>query len=387
VIDEPYWQNLNYPSDVALLYHHHTKSHKEYIGKRSRGRATMEGEALRKSREELLGQARRRVGFHNSTSIDSLAWNTLKSIHAKYAFYDSSNNLHFNMSNAANQNNATTTTQSTSHAICTLVKDDEAYIDEWIDYHLSLGYTKIYMLDTTSEYWFEQWGMERSSTSSSSAPVKVIHLPGNITDVRFKANAYRECMEMYLSNHHDSLTFLDVNDFMVLGKGSLIDSVDNYLQSSLNCAYSIPRRFFGNAGQTVYDPLPVTKRFMYRIEEDDNNRHLLPSRSVLVIKTNSSTTTMPTQEDIFDYLTTNQWKSSPCPGNNINDGTTTLNPDIYIHHYLRSTKECKKEREDGDYNLNAMKQLCAMEGTVYDSFVWDELQRLLPGYVNFNDLL
>ena len=285
------------------------------------------------------------------------------------------------MSNAANQNNNATTTQTTSHAICTLVKDDEAYIDEWIDYHLSLGYTKIYMLDTTSEYWFEQWGMERSS--SSSALVKVIYLPRNKTDVRFKANAYRECMEMHYG-HHDSLTLLDMNDFMVLGKGSLIDSLDNYLQSSLNCAYSIPRRFFGNAGQAVYDPQPVSKRFMYRIAEDDNNRRLLPPQLVLVIKTNSSLSTMPTEEDIFDYLTTNQWKSSPCPGNNINQGTTTHHPDIYTHHYLRSTKECKKEREDGDYNVE---QLCNMEGTVYDSFVWDELQRLLPGYVNFNDLL
>eukprot|EP00956_Cyclotella_meneghiniana_P015683 scaffold24278_cov23-Cyclotella_meneghiniana.AAC.1 len=112
------------------------------------------------------------------------------------------------------------------------------------------------MFDTTSEYWFEQWGMEHSS--SSSALVKVIHLPRNKTDVRFKVNAYRECMEMHYG-HHDSLTLLDMNDFMVLGKGSLIDSLDNYIQSSLNCAYLIPRRFFGNAGQAVYDPLPVTK--------------------------------------------------------------------------------------------------------------------------------
>ena len=55
---------------MALLYHHHTKSHKEYIGKRSRGRATMEGEALRKSREELLGQARRRVRFHSASRYE-----------------------------------------------------------------------------------------------------------------------------------------------------------------------------------------------------------------------------------------------------------------------------------------------------------------------------
>lgn len=63
----PQWQNLKFPSNAGLLYHHHTKSHKEYIGKRERGRATMEGEALRKSREELVDQARRRVGFHNVT--------------------------------------------------------------------------------------------------------------------------------------------------------------------------------------------------------------------------------------------------------------------------------------------------------------------------------
>lgn len=321
------------------------------------------------------------------TSIDSSAWDTLKSIHAKYSFFESPNSLHFNTSNnAGTRNNATTimNTTTTSHALCTLVKGDEAYIDEWVDYHLASGFANIYIFDTTPEHWFRQWGTERGS----SKLVTVVHLPGNRTDVMFKAEAYAQCMEMY-GSRHDSLAFLDVNDFVVLKKErssddlSLIDSLDNYLQSTSVCAYSIPRRFFGNGGQAVYDPLPVTKRFVYRIAEDDSYTGLLPPPSVIVMKTNISTSSMVSlQEDVLDYLTTHQWKSSVCPNNN--EVTTTLPDDLYIHHYLRSTKECKKERQDGDSNVD---ELCVMEGTVYDSFVWDELQRLLPGYVNYNDFL
>lgn len=63
----PKWQNRRFPSDVALFFHHHCKSHKEYIGKRMRGRATMSGEALVKSRNELVEKAKNKVGFHNTT--------------------------------------------------------------------------------------------------------------------------------------------------------------------------------------------------------------------------------------------------------------------------------------------------------------------------------
>lgn len=63
----PKWQNLRFPSEVAVFFHHHCKSHKEYIAKRSRGRATMSGAAHVKSRNELIQKAKNKVGFHNNT--------------------------------------------------------------------------------------------------------------------------------------------------------------------------------------------------------------------------------------------------------------------------------------------------------------------------------
>lgn len=63
----PKWQNLRFPSDVAVFFHHHCKSHKEYIAKRTRGRATMSGAAHVKSRNELIEKAKNRDGFHNNT--------------------------------------------------------------------------------------------------------------------------------------------------------------------------------------------------------------------------------------------------------------------------------------------------------------------------------
>lgn len=294
-----------------------------------------------------------------SCRIDPLAWNTLKSVSSKYSLYDSPD-LHFIESAHAATNTA-------SNAICTMVSDDEAYVDEWVDYHAAIGFSKIYLFDSTEEHWFQQWGEE----TSHSAPIEVIHLPGNKTDTSFKANAFAKCIELHQTKHN-SMAFLEVNDFIVIPGSDGLDPLIKQLQSSPGCAQPIRRIVFGSAGQNVYDPLPVTKRFMFKVEEN-----MLSPQSVLFVKTKNSTGPIDSmdniQSDLAQYFSAQRWESSVCPGN------ASPPSDVVVHHYLRSTKECKKERGNTD--------LCSLKGTVEDQSAWEKLQKLLPGYSHYNGFL
>eukprot|EP00804_Cyclotella_cryptica_P004994 CCRYP_021192-RA/>CCRYP_021192-RA protein AED:0.16 eAED:0.16 QI:360/1/1/1/0.66/0.5/4/207/888 len=353
----PQWQNLRFPSDVALFFHHHCKSHKEYIGKRMRGRATMSGEALVKSRNELVEKAKNKVGFHNTTRIDSLAWEKLKSISPKYSLYDSPN-LHSGQSGSV-------ASSAMSNAICTVVFDDEAYVDEWVDYHFAVGFSKIYVVDVSDDFWMRQWGEEKSQT----VPVEVIHFPGSKRDPSSKAAAFSQCIKLHQSNH-DAMAFLDVNDFVIMPDGAGMASWNHHVQTSSYCAFPIQRILFGNAGQEVYDPLPVTKRFMFRVEET------ISSQSITIVKTKDNVPTGALdqlQNDLSKYLRSFQWKSKVCPGNPF------FPRNIVVYHYLRSLKECKRDKADT--------KLCVLSGSVEDQFAWATLQKLLPRYSNFNGFL
>lgn len=289
--------------------------------------------------------------------IDSLAWDKLKSINSKYSLYDSPY-LHFGQSISVASNNAST-------AICTVVFDDEAYVDEWVDYHFAVGFSKIYLVDVSDDFWMRQWGEEKSQT----APVEVMHFPGSKRDPSSRAAAFLHCLKLHQMNHN-AIAFLDVNDFIIMPAGAGLESLNRHLQSSSYCAFPIRRILFGNAGQDVYDPLPVTKRFMFRVEDT------ISSQSIPIINTkdNVPTDSMDQlQNDLSKYLRSFEWKSKVCLGNQFFPGN------IVVYHYLRSKKECKKEKADI--------QLCMLSGSVEDQFAWTTLQKLLPDYSKFNGFL
>eukprot|EP01082_Thalassiosira_pseudonana_P003319 g3426.t1.1.5e174189 g3426 g3426.t1 contig12:2045619-2048359(-) len=355
----PRWQNLRFPSDVGVFFHHHCKSWKEYVAKRMRGRATMSGNALEASRKELVQKAKNKDGFKNSTRIDPLAWTKLKSVSIKYEVFESSS-LHFRQSS-----NHTSSKKST--AICSVVCDQEAYVDEWIDYHLALGVSAVYVLDSSEDFWMRQWGEERGQT----APIVVTHFPGNVTNPSYKAKAYAKCLALH-RHDHQAMVFFDVNDFLVFPDGKGLSSVDHLVSSTSSCAFQIQRVVFGNSGQFVFDPLPVAKRFMFRVE---SKRELIHPALILHVGAermgNDSLGML--EYEISEYLVSGAWKSEICTGH------TSVPNNIAAYHYLRSVKECMKDRGD--------EQLCNLKGTVEDQFAWMQMQRLMPDYSNFNGFL
>ena len=146
--------------------------------------------------------------------------------------------------------------------LCAICMNEEAYIDEWVDYHLGIGFQTIIIYDNTFTNDLRQWGQRRGNETRT----KVIHYPG----LGMQGQAYLHCAELAMKQRGMKWAgFWDIDEFLVLKKH---DNVDDFLHQHLdNGALSINWYMFGPSGNTIYEPSPVTKRFVYREREVNNH--------------------------------------------------------------------------------------------------------------------
>ena len=253
-------------------------------------------------------------------------------------------------------------------AICSIVSSQEAYIDEWVDYHLGLGLSNIYLFDASDDFWMRQWGNE----TSSSVPVEVVHYPGNLADIAFISEAYTECLDRY-QYESDAFALMEVNDFFMPPRKLGLDAIHDMLKTESSSVYKIPRVLFGHDDQYVYDPLPVTKRFQLRVE-DDNAPSMYPVLLVSAVSLHTNTKVRDILErSLFNYLLFGTWTSRY-------HSLSTASSELLAYHYIRSIKECKKQR-------GADSKFCNLAGNVTDTSAWERMQRTTPSYSGFNNFL
>eukprot|EP00956_Cyclotella_meneghiniana_P036051 scaffold120703_cov42-Cyclotella_meneghiniana.AAC.3 len=331
------WNNEARPTDVALVYHYHTKSHKEYIAKRSRGRSDMSGGKLDYTVTRNLEAAKRGDYLLPTDHVDSSAWETLR-LKNRYTIFDSLDIARQNLSSKQD---------SSSVFICALASSQESsYIDEWVDYHLALGVSRMYLFDSSKEFWMRQWAEERSN-------VEMTHVPGNSSDPEFTAKIYSKCLDTFMMPN-ERFVLMSINDFLMP-----LQSIGQNLRGGTGCAArKVNRVVFGNANQLIYDPLPVTKRFQFRVGKE------IALPPVLLL-------TSPVPEKvILEYLTSEYWVTKYCE---------IESTKLTSYYYTRSVKECRLQASNNE--------ICSLTGDVWDTSGWDKVQDLLPEYSGYNDFL
>ena len=194
-------------------------------------------------------------------------------------------------------NQPTTTTplhnQTFTIGICAIIKDMDAYLNEWLDYHLvAMDIDKIYLYDNSLEYYLKNW-YDNTREHPIYKRVHVIHWGDNpkfqgrpqekaVTDciLRFGRNVEHNRVSNYqspipsadrrtlnITEGIDYLAHIDSDEFLV-PKGeysSIHDVVGDYLHP-YGGALTVNWMFFGSANKSMYSPVPVTKRFQYRDE-------------------------------------------------------------------------------------------------------------------------
>lgn len=279
-----------------------------------------------------------------------------------------------------NQTNTTTT------ALCGIVKDAENYLDEWVDYHFGLGFHTIYIVDNSETHELKSWQDKRRNAGYS---VRVLPKPGTHRQMY----SYHMCAAEF-KNDHTFMAFFDVDEFLVLKKHDKVDDmlVDHLSEGSLAISWFI----FGSGNTSMYAPQPVTKRFLYRDGETPETRHgnqWANVKSILKL------------EDYGNYpqsphsMKTRRggWKDTSGGGSFDKIGATNKDrpTDVAVlHHYkylspkefhwkscVRKTVDDKFKECDGDKQESSV----SYKGHTFDDTAWKLLKKNVPKYAMFDE--
>lgn len=139
--------------------------------------------------------------------------------------------------------------------LCCVAREEEPYIDEWVDYHLGLGFGKIIVYDNSEGNELRKWGQNRGKS------IQVVHFPG----INKQQVSYWDCAQKANEGKYGQtewVGFWDIDEFLVLKKHNDVeDFVGEFLTTG---ALGINWYLFGPSGRISYEPLPVTKRFACR---------------------------------------------------------------------------------------------------------------------------
>ena len=133
--------------------------------------------------------------------------------------------------------------------ICVIVLNEERYIDEWLDHHKKIGFSKVYMYDNSDENTMKNY---------ESDFVHVTHLPGKV----MQSKAYEHFFTNF-GKFHKWCAVIDVDEFIKLKKHeNIVQLLQEYIP--IKGALGINWVLFGSNGHETYSPEPVTKRFTKR---------------------------------------------------------------------------------------------------------------------------
>jgi hypothetical protein len=153
--------------------------------------------------------------------------------------------------------------------IVCIAKLESDYIEEWVKYHLALGFSHIFIYDNEDVPTYENQLQEYNDN------ITVVHAPGN---------DYPQGPIQYLILHHFVVNFcrhdithiahIDIDEFIVLKQhANISDFIQEYITDDYDCAgIGMNWRIFGSSGLTEQTNKPVTESFT--MCESMGNKHI-----------------------------------------------------------------------------------------------------------------
>ena len=183
----------------------------------------------------------------------------------------------------AHDNSLSEKIKSAQVMICSILKNEDLYIDEWLEYHRYLGFDRVQLYDNAIN----------ASSHIASLPekygsfVNVTHFPG----LGKQVTAYRDCVAKN-KDHNMWAAFMDIDEFVVLRKHPNIKS---FLQdvAPLGGSVALGWSIVGANNSMHHMPGPVVVRFVltsvvpdrhvktiayldHVLDPDIHNTHILP---------------------------------------------------------------------------------------------------------------
>jgi len=167
-----------------------------------------------------------------------------------------------------------------SYCLFAMAKMEEDYIVEWVNYHLDLGFSNIYLYDNEDKPKYDNI-LSKELNEEKYQKVKVIHYPGaakkgsmqNIVTFHFTIN---------FSNKFDYIMHIDVDEFVNLKKHNSIQEFKNtYIKPNIS-AIAMNWVFYGSNGHKNKSSEPVRERFTKCMRGVDKHIKLFIDRKKFV---------------------------------------------------------------------------------------------------------
>lgn len=272
--------------------------------------------------------------------------------------------------------------RSQTAVICCVARDEEAYIDEWADYYLALGFSEIFIYDNNLDGTnLDSWQKNRRLGDHR---INVIQLPGSGQQY----TAYLDCAKRASSKNHTWAAFFDIDEFLVIrNQNNIVTFLSKYCQSG---ALSINWYYFGFNNLATYWPLPVTKRFNMRVVEP-------PLFVKSVVKLSDMNMDVPVTDPHYFHL--KEGFTQHDTNNKVTKGSQNENGPMdiaVIHHYWTKSKKewrwksCHRGRATiANISDPAFADKCNRgihPGEIFDNTAWMHLKKLVPWYAMFDQM-
>lgn len=285
-------------------------------------------------------------------------------------------------------------------ALCAVMKDEDRYIDEWIDYYLGLGFDEIHLYDNSPHFVRQAWAQHQSCAVTThfwpgilAQPAAYVDCHHRLVQANKKKNKKKKSIRKRRKKDKSASTstkgthwvgFLDVDEFLVLRNYT---NIHPFLQDYLpEGSLAINWYIFGNAGKQEYVPGPVTRRFQMRHPEV---AALTKSIAVLEdLDPYDANTGKAVRHVNAHYWHVKQGKTRKDTNGKILEDVPQ-NPNgptdvAVVHHYMeKSLEEYKAKIERGRADKIAKRNapdVVPQPGTVRDDAAWDQLKRMVPKY-------
>lgn len=284
------------------------------------------------------------------------------------------------------------TTQCTSSnqtaAVCTMVKDMESYIDEWVDYHTALGFCKFYIYVNEDYFVMQHWARAKGPH------VELIHYPGEA----MQNSAFQNCAEkVQVTTNHTWVGFFDIDEFLVFRNWTytnVIDFLQIYCESG---SVSMNWVLFGSCITDEYTPVPILKRCQFRADK-------VWTLIKTIAKVSDMNISIPINNPHYVHLNEGKFRLDTY-GKKINgrhkhlNGRRPANVSVFYHFHFKSRKEYIEKRSRGraDVPLNdsSNEHLVqeAQKGVyddvpfdVHDDSAWIFLKNHVPKYAYYDNM-
>lgn len=152
-----------------------------------------------------------------------------------------------------------TTPPNMSIALCCIAKNEERYIEDWIKYHMGLGFDKVVIYNNDDDQTILPKLLQDYVDKSSVTIIPWRNIPGK----NMQFFAYENFVKRF-GKQYKYAAYLDVDEFLVLNKHrSVKDLIEEFFTAKVG-SIAIHWYLFGTNNHRRYKHLPVVQRFTRR---------------------------------------------------------------------------------------------------------------------------